>query len=125
MVLDTCSMFWWTMDPERLSSRAAREIKPSNHLIVSSISIWEIGIKVKKGKLEIPISIDEYVTRLKRISVLEIVPVDEVIWLRNLQLEWDHRDPADRTIVATAEILGLPIVTPDRIIADYYPRTIW
>jgi len=44
----------------------------------SSISIWEIGIKIKRGKLEIPLSIKEYVDRI-----------------RNILLDWDHRFDAE------------------------------
>ena len=51
--------------------------------------------------------------------------VPEEIWMKNLSLEWDHLDPADRTIVATAELNEASIVTTDKIIIDFYPRTIW
>ncbi len=38
---------------------------------------------------------------------------------------WEHRDPADRTIVATAVLKDLPIVTKDDIIGRFYPKVIW
>jgi len=94
-------------------------------MIVSAISIWEIGIKIKKGKLDIGLDIKEYVFRLNIVENFGIVPVDETIWVENILLEWDHRDPADRTIVATAKLKGIPIVTKDQIIRDFYPDTIW
>lgn len=40
-------------------------------------------------------------------------------------LEWPHPDPADRTIVATASLNDIPIVTKDQIIREFYPQTIW
>jgi PIN domain nuclease of toxin-antitoxin system len=40
-------------------------------------------------------------------------------------LAWDHRDPADRLIVATAEDLALPLITRDRIIQGFYGRCRW
>jgi PIN domain nuclease of toxin-antitoxin system len=55
---------------------------------------------------------------------LKIVPVDESIWIENVLLERDHRDPAARTIVATAELKSIPIVTKDQIIRDFYSDTI-
>ena len=63
------------------------------------ISIWEIGIKVARGGLTIPLSVREY-AELERIARVEVLPVDTETWLANLELLWDHRDPADRTIVA-------------------------
>ncbi|HHS13387.1 MAG TPA: hypothetical protein ENN03_06420 [bacterium] len=43
----------------------------------------------------------------------------------NLRLEWSPTDPADRTIVATARLRGLPILTKDRIVRDFYPVQGW
>jgi PIN domain nuclease of toxin-antitoxin system len=37
-----------------------------------------------------------------------------------------HRDPADRIIIATAMVLGLPLVTKDERMPDYPKvKTIW
>jgi PIN domain nuclease of toxin-antitoxin system len=36
---------------------------------------------------------------------------------------WDHRDPADRMIVATARHIGALFVTRDTAILDYASRT--
>ena len=88
---------------------------------ISSISIWEIGIKIKKGKLDIKMSLNEYVKKIKKISNFEIVPINENIWIESLKLEWQHNDPADRVIVATAKLREIPIFTKDRIISDFYP----
>ena len=80
---------------------------------------------MKKGKLALPIPFPEYVGRLKKVDRLEIVPVTETIWLENLALDWDNPDPADRTIVATARLRNLPIVTKDGRMAAYYDKTVW
>ena len=92
---------------------------------ISSITIWEIGIKMKKKILDIGVNLEGYVTRLNKLGTIEIIPVDEDIWIRNISLPWDHRDPADRTIVATAGIKGLPIVTKDKVIRNFYTEIIW
>jgi PIN domain nuclease of toxin-antitoxin system len=126
-LLDTCAILWWTLDPCKLSDSAAiacEKISDDNTFI-SAISIWEIGIKIKKKKLDIGIDLREYVNRLKSLNVLNILPVDEHIWIENIFLELNHRDPADRTIVATAKIRNLSIITKDLIIRDFYPKTIW
>ena len=106
MLLDTCALLWWTLDPEQLSDSAAIACEriSDNNAFISAISIWEIGIKIKKGKLDIGMDLREYLNRLNLLDVLKIIPVDENIWVENIFLEWDHRDPADRTIVATAKL---------------------
>jgi PIN domain nuclease of toxin-antitoxin system len=125
IVLDTSALLFWTLDPVQLSAQANLAIEKADHLIVSSISVWEIALKVKRGKLDLPLSISNYVEGLDRLERLEILSVDVQTWLDNLRLDWDHRDPADRTIVAIAERLDCPLVTSDHIIADFYPKTVW
>lgn len=127
MLLDTCALLWWTLDPEKLSDAATVACNgiPNNGALISAISIWEIGIKIKKGKLDIGMDLREYINRLKRLDILKIEPVDENIWVENVLLDWDHRDPADRTIVATAKMMNSPIITKDSVIRNFYPNTIW
>jgi PIN domain nuclease of toxin-antitoxin system len=69
--------------------------------------------------------ISEYAGQLQQLGSLEILSVGVQSWLDNLDLDWEHRDPADRTIVALAKRMDCPLITSDRIIADYYPETIW
>ncbi len=125
IVLDTSTLLFWTLDPVRLSERAHQAIKREDRLVISSISVWEIALKVKRGKLDLPLSVNDYVERLDRLERLEIRSVDVRTWLENLWLDWDHSDPTDRTIVAIARRLDCPLVTSDQVIADFYQKTIW
>jgi len=126
-VLDTCTLLWWTLEPDKLSRDAEDACAAIDRqgAFISSITIWEIGIKLKKGVLDIGENIASYVNRLKLLQSVEIIPVDENIWVKNLELDWAHKDPADRTIVATAILENLPIVTKDQIIRGFYSNTIW
>jgi PIN domain nuclease of toxin-antitoxin system len=128
ILLDTHALLWWALDPDQLSERAASTLAEmeTHGGFASSISIWELGIKVKRGKLELGIAIEELVRRLERSGTIELVAVDSTIWLRSLALDWDHRDPADRVIVSTALIKGVPLLTKDEAIrgAGLVP-TVW
>ena len=125
LLLDTSALLFWSLDPGKLSEKAQKHIKETENLIISSISIWEIGIKIKRKKLIIPLMLNEFVTRLKKTGQVEIILVDETIWIKNIELEWDHGDPTDRTIVATALIHDCSLVTSDKIITQFYSKTIW
>jgi PIN domain nuclease of toxin-antitoxin system len=118
VILDTHALLWWTLDPEKLSGKAASMCSEfeEHGAYISSISIWKMGIKIRNGKLDIGMSIRDYTEKLKRLGSVEVLPVDELVWIRSLELEWEHRDPADRAIVATALIKGLPLMTKDVII---------
>lgn len=121
IVLDTHALLWWALDPDRLSpaaTAAARRMEDTGGY-ASSISIWELAVKVKRGKLELPITIDEVAMRIQRGAVVELLPVDTETWLRSSRLEWDHRDPADRVIVATALMKRVPLMTKDEVIRSF------
>lgn len=128
IVLDTHVLLWWALDPDQLSPRATETLTAMERAggYASSISIWELGTKVKRGKLELGIPIEELVRRIERGAAVELVPVDTSIWLRSLALAWDHRDPADRVIVSTALAKGVPLLTRDDAIRDAgVVPTIW
>jgi PIN domain nuclease of toxin-antitoxin system len=125
IVLDSSALLYWVFAPDTLSTRASQAINEASQIIISSISIWEIGLKVKRGKLEIPLPIEVFVAKLIETDRVQIEPVTEATWLKNLDLAWDHKDPADRTIVATASMLNCPLVTSDQEIRSFYSQAVW
>ena len=118
ILLDTHALLWWALDPDRLSEKATAALArmERNGGLASSISIWELGVKIKRGKLDLGISIDDFARRIERSAIVELVAVDTATWLRSIELTWEHRDPADRVIVATALMRGVPLLTADETI---------
>jgi PIN domain nuclease of toxin-antitoxin system len=125
ILLDTSTILFWTFAPEKLSKPAVAAMEESATLLINAISLWEIGWKVSRGKLIIPMDIHDYASHLHETDRVEIQPTDLNIWLRSIELDWTHRDPADRVIVAAADLLGYPLITSDRRIREFYPRAIW
>ena len=127
ILLDTCALLWWVFDKNMFSKKAISYIKKmedsSGH--VSSISFWEIGIKIIKEKIEIPVSIEEFVDKIKLSGLIKIAPVDESIWIHSLKLKWSNQDSADRFIVATAITLNVPIITSDKRIRKFHKNCVW
>ncbi|MBN1425040.1 type II toxin-antitoxin system VapC family toxin [Candidatus Fermentibacteria bacterium] len=118
IVLDTHAWVWWAASPEKLSP-AAREAIDSeiarDGLRVSSISAWEVAMLVSRGRLVLTMDIAAWIARSEGVPFLRFVPVDNRIALRAVMLpEPAPRDPADRLIMATASVLGAPLVTADR-----------
>jgi len=126
-MLDTSALLFWTLAPERLSPRARAAIDEATPFgwVVSAISLWEIGLKVQRGQLALGVSFTEYVQRVQLVDGFVLAPVDVRIWLRTLELDWAHRDPADRVIVATAVLQSLPLVTSDVEMGRYYADVVW
>ncbi|WP_228050023.1 type II toxin-antitoxin system VapC family toxin [Tychonema sp. LEGE 06208] len=116
VVLDTCALIWWSLDPEKLSQSAkdaCQQMEQEKNGLVPSTAIWEIAIKIKNHKLDLGVSIDDYIATLKKSNVIRIVPIDEDIGLESVKLEWEHRDPADRVVVAVAKKSQAAIITAD------------
>lgn len=127
ILLDTHALLWWALDPEQLSGTASEKVAQMERVggYASSISMWEIGVKVRNRKLEIGLSVEDLARRIAR-SAVELVPVTTTVWLRSLALDWDHRDPADRVIVATALLKNVPLLTKDHVIRGFPGiATVW
>jgi PIN domain nuclease of toxin-antitoxin system len=128
IVLDTCAVIWWSLDPDKLSEpakKACYQMEQEKNGLVPSTAVWEIAIKVKNHKLDLGVDIDDYITVLKKSDVIRIIPIDEEIWLESVKLEWEHRDPVDRVVVAVAKKNEASIITSDRKIANFYSLVIW
>ena len=128
VVLDTCALLWWSLDPKKLSTAATKaieEMELSKNGITPSITIWEIAIKVKSQKLDLGVPIETYLSRLQQSDVVKILPVDENTFVKSVNLKWLHRDPVDRIVVALAKDFDCSLITKDREIRNFYSQSIW
>jgi len=128
IVLDTCTLVWWSLDPGNFSpsaTDACNQMEREKNGLVPAIAIWEIAIKIKNNKLDLGVDINQYVASLKQSSVVRLVPIDEELWLESVKLEWVHRDPVDRVVVALARSNQASIITADREIRNFYSDVIW
>jgi PIN domain nuclease of toxin-antitoxin system len=127
ILLDTAVLLWLAMDPERLSDAARRALDaPAERVWVSAISGFEVGQKHARGKLELPMSPEVWVSRALAAHALEEIPISLAIALRATALPRLHDDPFDRLLIATAQTNRLTLLTPDRKIMQYPDlETLW
>jgi PIN domain nuclease of toxin-antitoxin system len=128
-LLDTHVLLWWFERSRRLTRDQKRVLarNDADHpLAVADISLWEIAVLVDVGRVRLALRLDEWLTRATAAPRVEIQPItpaiaSEVIALSSTK-DWD---PADRIIVASARVLGVPVVTSDaRIIESKLVPTI-
>lgn len=120
ILLDTHVIVWMLFDDQRLGGRASRLIDESwraGDVAISTISYWEVGMRVQKGQLVFPLDLDSWRRRVLGLGLVEI-PVDGGIAIGASQIQDMHGDPADRIIVATA-LEGHQLVTADQRILDW------
>ncbi len=126
VLLDTHTFLWWISNDTRLSSRA-REIisNGNNELLLSAASGWEIAIKVRLGRLQLPYEPERFIPEQLVINAIQSLPIKISHALHTYSLPIYHRDPFDRIIIAQAQLEGLPILTSDPQIAKYKVEIIW
>ena len=130
ILLDTSTLIWWTTALEKLSKKARdvieKEIK-EGVFFVSSISIWEIYLLVKKEKEGFSVDIDTWLEKVGSSPYINFIPVDNKIAAKSVMLpDFSNKDPADRMIVATALINGATLVTSDKRILNYpHVQSVW
>jgi PIN domain nuclease of toxin-antitoxin system len=131
ILLDTHALVWWVATPARIPVNARRlldaTIDSGGSVAASSISIWEVAMLVERGRLELSMPVDDWISHLEALPFLQFVPVDNRIAVRAVTLEkFPHRDPADRIIVATALGLGASLITADARLRAYRRlTTVW
>ena len=116
ILIDTNIVLWAMSGSTKLSKAARREIEQADAVYVSAASLWEIGIKVWLGKLDV--DIDELSALLTEAG-FEPLPVSWKHARAIHALPHHHRDPFDRMLVAQAISEPLRLVTHDAQLAKY------
>jgi PIN domain nuclease of toxin-antitoxin system len=119
MVIDSHVLYWWLDGHPRLSARALSVIENAAAggppLLFSPVTFWEFGLKERVGKFSARRPVREWPEILEPVGWIAAISTDTRIWLKAAELDWSHRDPADRLIAATALAHGVPVLTMDRI----------
>jgi PIN domain nuclease of toxin-antitoxin system len=113
LLLDTHIWLWSLAEPKRLSQLVRHKLTDKdNELWLSPVSTWEALLLHAKGRIRLHGSLRDWVVRAT--MHLREAPLTHEIVVAAQELSLQHADPADRFLVATAEILGLTLVTADR-----------
>ena len=89
-------------------------------VLLSAVTVWEIACLVDAGRLDLDIPVEAWVERFLDCPGIEPVWVDYRAAARSYELHHlEHRDPADRLLIATARLLQVPIITRDSRILSY------
>jgi len=125
-LIDTHVLLWWLLDDPRLSPRVhALMGDGGNQLLWSAASSWEIAIKVRIGKIRLPVAPRQYIPSKLREQNLISLPIEQSHALQVAELPLYHRDPFDRLLVAQCQVEGLPLLTSDSLLARYDVEVVW
>jgi PIN domain nuclease of toxin-antitoxin system len=125
-LLDTPTFLWWITDDPRLSPRVRKIMSDGgNELFLSAASGWEMAIKAKLGRLQLPGDLERFISEQLALNAIESLPVEMSHALHVYKLPDHHRDPFDRMLIAQAQLENLPILTADPQISRYPVEVIW
>jgi PIN domain nuclease of toxin-antitoxin system len=124
VLLDTNTFLWGLSAPEKLSATARNAVAScERHLSVASI--WEVLIKVRVGKLPLPIRAGEYLISQMSANGVNVLSIKLDHALQIEKLPMHHRDPFDRILIAQSMEEDWPIITSDPMFKKYPVRVIW
>lgn len=113
-LINTQILIWSIISPKKLAD-SVTEILLDNIIWVSQVSLYEIAIKQKVGKLpEFTLSVEDL---LRQMSVdgfhLLSLKNEHISAYDAIPLFPEHRDPFDRLILATAFSEVMPVISAD------------
>ena len=125
-LLDTHALLWWLSDDPALTKTARKVIaETKNVAYVSAASAWEIGTKVRLGKL--PSAADlaaDFAGHLER-EGFQMLAISGEHAIRAGLLPGAHKDPFDLMLIAQAQAENMPIVSNEALFDTYGVRRIW
>ncbi|AJC82312.1 PilT domain-containing protein (plasmid) [Rhizobium etli bv. phaseoli str. IE4803] len=117
LLLDTHALLWWLNDDEKLGNHARRLIgDPENDVLVSAVSLWEITVKLRIGKLDADI---EEIVAILPDQGFDRLDISDAHLIALAALPLHHRDPFDHLLMAQAVAEGAYLVSDDQNVALY------
>jgi PIN domain nuclease of toxin-antitoxin system len=119
LLLDTHVALWAIADSPKLPKKARELIQsPKSSVWISAVTIWEIAIKYKLGRGDMPISSQDAL-RYFRDAGYVFLPVEPEHAVAVEDLPAHHADPFDRLLVAQALTEPMRLITHDATVAQY------
>jgi PIN domain nuclease of toxin-antitoxin system len=122
-LLDTHVVLWWMAGELDRISKAATEAMGAgdSRVVVSAVTIWEVAIKRRLGKLDAPA---DMLGQLEAARV-ELLAITAKHADRDGALPLHHRDPFNRLLIAQAQVEDFSFVTADESLSRYDIDVVW
>jgi len=128
IVLDTHTLLWRTLEPERMSAAAKEAISAADTRAISAITFQEVAYLAARGRVDLYKSVGQWLgDALGSIEAVALPASPSVaLFAGSLDPQSFHGDPMDRLIYATAVEHDALLVTADKRLRQFDPeRTVW
>ena len=121
-LIDTHVFIWALMDTKKISKKTFEILEDENNTVyISSMSFWEIAIKVQSKKLELHgINVLQlpHIARQLNFTILDPQTYDYVS-ISQIPLKENHHDPFDRMLIQQAIRNDLVLISKDEKFQQY------
>jgi PIN domain nuclease of toxin-antitoxin system len=122
LTLDTHVLIWYT-EGIKLTERQVNLIETTRkkgNLYISAISIWEVAMLVSKDKIAFSIGLSQWINQVISMPGLKVIDLSIPILVQSCELlNYPHKDPSDRLIIASSRAINAHLMTFDQKIIDY------
>ncbi len=123
IILDTHVWVWLMTENPILTScfiSACKKIISTQGILISPMSIWEIGMLVDKKRIEIGMDVLDWINQALDEPGIQLCPITPRIAIQSSRLPGDlHGDLVDRLLIASAHEENAVLVTCDKKILSY------
>jgi PIN domain nuclease of toxin-antitoxin system len=125
-LIDTVIWLWSIDSVDKMNDRCRQVLEDGREEIYfSAATAWELSIKARLGKLNLPGSPAQCIPAFMAKQGLRALSVTHLHAVKVYDLPPHHRDPFDRMIIAQATVEGLTVMTADRIFGKYLVDVLW
>ena len=120
-LLDTSTFLWYVSAQGALSAAAYSIIADAdNNVYLSPVSIWELAIKYRIGKLSlISDSLSDWLDIHLATNSFRLLEIKISHLKRFAELPLIHRDPFDGLLIAQSLVENIPIITSGAAFDEY------
>jgi PIN domain nuclease of toxin-antitoxin system len=123
LLLDTHIWFRYQITPAVLRPAAIKAIDEAAErgvVFVSAISVWELAMLERDGRLELDGGTGKWADEALSKPGISLLPLSPAIAVESVYLPAPmHKDPADRILVASARVERLTLVTSDKNVLNF------
>lgn len=120
ILLDTHVWVRWLAPVSRpLPAATLQVLETDEPLAVSAISCWEIVQLHQRGRIELSLPVARWLDHALQGSGIACLPMTRAIAQAAAELTEVHRDPADRSVIATAIVNSCRLLTLDSTVHAY------
>ena len=121
-LIDTHVFIWALMDTKKIPKKTFEILEDENNTVyISSVSFWEIAIKVQSKKLELHgINVLQlpHIAKQLNFTILDPQTYDYVS-ISQIPLKENHHDPFDRMLIQQAIRNDLVLISKDEKFQQY------